>query len=615
MEITDLLSEIKSLKFSNTSEQDFWKVFLKDIAKLNKSQFSLLLNFKDEQWNLKSSYGFEDFLEHEKEILQIGVTIGTRALKNGFSYEKLRLKWNNSTSLMGVGIKIESIDENLVLFLFIEHENSVLFKNSVARLNILSDIYYSYRKNNSQVTLVNDDTIERKNENSFKDAVEIVSLLIYNKKFLLASMTFVNELATRFNCSKVSIGWKKKEYVQTVAISHRENFIRKTEVVDKLEAVYEECFDQNQEIHYPKLDDTFDITYAHKDYLLENRIKEILSLPLRIDNELIGVVLFEKAKEEFTEEELIILRLITNQVTPILNNLYINDRNIFSKLLYKAKEYLSWWLGVNDTLIKFFVIVISFTIITISVVDMDYKIESLGSISTDNISYISAPFDATVYKVEVHSGDIIKEGKSLLMLDTKELYLKYSEAIADVSRYSIEEQKSRSANKLADMQIAKAKINQSKATQQRIGYYLKQANIKSSIDGIIVEGDQEDLLGKPVSKGDMLFKIAQLSGFYLTLNVSEEYINEFEVGKKGNFVFLGKTAEKIEFIIDKIIPMATVDGSKTNSFVVKAQFLNPPKKWWRPGMSGMAKVNVGERKIIWVFTHKFVDFLRLFFWI
>lgn len=616
MQVTEILSEIKNLKFSNLSESDFWKTFLSNIVELNKSKFALILNLEDENWALKESYNFEDFKEHHQEILQLGVSIATRALKSGFSYERLRLKWTSSNSLMGVGIKIDSMNDDLVLFLFMEHESATTFNNALARLSIFSDTYLSYLKNNSQLTVVDAlDAKDEKSGDSFKDVVEITSLLIYKKKFLLSTLALVNELVTRFNCSKVSIGWKKREYVEAVSISHRENFIRKTEVIDKLEAVYEECYDQNQEIHYPNIEDNFTIVYAHEEYLKDNGSNEILSLPLRNGEDILGVILLEKEEGGFSDDDLLLIRLIANQVTPILNATYVQDRGIFAKLKYRAKEYLSWWLGVNDTLVKFLVITMSAILFTISIVDMNYKIESLGAITTDNISFVSTPFDSIVYEVDVHSGDIVKQGDKLLSLDTKELYLKYSEALADVSRYSIEEQKSRGSNELADMQMARAKTNQAIATKKRVEYYLNQSNIKSSIDGVIVEGDYEELLGKPVSKGDMLFKIAQLSEFYLTLNVSEEYIHELSVGKKGKFAFLGKTDEKIEFIIDKIIPIATVDSDQKNSFVVKGLLLEEAKDWWRPGMSGVAKIEVGDRKIIWVLTHKFVDFIHLFFWI
>ena len=34
----------------------------------------------------------------------------------------------------------------------------------------------------------------------------------------------------------------------------------------------------------------------------------------------------------------------------------------------------------------------------------------------------------------------------------------------------------------------------------------------------------------------------------------------------------------------------------------------------RPGMEGVGKVYIGERKLIWIWTHGFVDWLRLALW-
>jgi len=34
----------------------------------------------------------------------------------------------------------------------------------------------------------------------------------------------------------------------------------------------------------------------------------------------------------------------------------------------------------------------------------------------------------------------------------------------------------------------------------------------------------------------------------------------------------------------------------------------------RPGMDGVAKVHVGERKLVWIWTHSLFDWLRLNIW-
>ena len=34
----------------------------------------------------------------------------------------------------------------------------------------------------------------------------------------------------------------------------------------------------------------------------------------------------------------------------------------------------------------------------------------------------------------------------------------------------------------------------------------------------------------------------------------------------------------------------------------------------RPGMEGVGKIDLGQRALLWIWTHKMVDWLRLFAW-
>ena len=50
-----------------------------------------------------------------------------------------------------------------------------------------------------------------------------------------------------------------------------------------------------------------------------------------------------------------------------------------------------------------------------------------------------------------------------------------------------------------------------------------------------------------------------------------------------------------------------------NYFRVEAQLTEDTGRL-RPGMAGIGKVAVGERQLIWIWTHTFVDWLRLELW-
>ena len=65
--------------------------------------------------------------------------------------------------------------------------------------------------------------------------------------------------------------------------------------------------------------------------------------------------------------------------------------------------------------------------------------------------------------------------------------------------------------------------------------------------------------------------------------------------------------------IAKIEP-AAFPKSEGNVFLVRCEFDEKLENWWRPGMSGLCKLNVESRTLWWILTHRTVDFLRMKLW-
>jgi hypothetical protein len=64
--------------------------------------------------------------------------------------------------------------------------------------------------------------------------------------------------------------------------------------------------------------------------------------------------------------------------------------------------------------------------------------------------------------------------------------------------------------------------------------------------------------------------------------------------------------------VSAITPVATqIDGR--NVFRVEAKIDGQIARL-RPGMEGIGKVVVGERGLLWIWTHRFFDWLRLALW-
>ena len=131
-------------------------------------------------------------------------------------------------------------------------------------------------------------------------------------------------------------------------------------------------------------------------------------------------------------------------------------------------------------------------------------------------------------------------------------------------------------------------------------------------DGIVISGDLSQLIGSPVELGKKLFEIAPLDNYRVVLQVDETDIGFVRVAQHGRLLVSGIAGDTISFKVTKVTPVATAaDGQ--NFFRVEAPLAEVPANL-RPGMQGVGKVSVGERRLWWILTHGFTDWLRLTLW-
>jgi hypothetical protein len=71
--------------------------------------------------------------------------------------------------------------------------------------------------------------------------------------------------------------------------------------------------------------------------------------------------------------------------------------------------------------------------------------------------------------------------------------------------------------------------------------------------------------------------------------------------------------EALPIEVEKITPVSTAEEGR-NYFKVEARLLEEAQPTLRPGMQGVGKIFVGERKLIWIWTHKITQWWRMFLW-
>ncbi|MEZ5299721.1 MAG: efflux RND transporter periplasmic adaptor subunit [Verrucomicrobiales bacterium] len=229
------------------------------------------------------------------------------------------------------------------------------------------------------------------------------------------------------------------------------------------------------------------------------------------------------------------------------------------------------------------------------------------------MTHLPAPYEGYIKAVPARVGDQVAEGQVLVELDTSELFLEEASSLAQLQRYQSEAEKAENENRLADMRVARAMRKQTQASLDLTRHRLAQAQVKAPFAGIIVAGDLRDRLGSPVKTGEIMMRLTRLEDLYIEMKVAERDIHEILDSADGEISFVSKPDQTFAFAIDRIEPAAVAEQGG-NNFIARALPQNPAESWWRPGMTGVAKINVGDRTLFWIFTHRLVDFLRMKLW-
>lgn len=600
---TELVAELERLRRFDGPEEIFWAAFLACATRsCGAGQGHLLV--RGPAWGSWSApQGWPAPLDQQDPLFVKAKGLAAEAMLYGYksdagvSVEQL---------LLGVRLDSESGHSESVLVFLLDTRFAQNQDGLVAWLRQIGDIP-------ARFFLRREIGRARRDVVQFAEVLDLMVLLNEDRSFIKAAMTFCNELASRFRCQRVSLGWLEDRYVRVRAISHMERFEKKMDIVQALETAMEECCDQDEEIVWPPPPGCDAVYREHQRYLKHQGGDNLVSLPLRLAGEPMAVLCCERMAEPFRDDEVLGLRLFCDQAARRLADLHRADRWFGARLADFLDERLSALLRIEHTLAKLVAGLGCIGLLVLLFGSWEYRISAPFLLKTDAVMSVPAPFDGYIEESHARVGDLVAKDDLLLTLDSRELLLSQASAEADRSRYAREVEKARAKNAFADMKIAMALEDQAKARLQLIEYHLGNVQINSPIAGIVVDGDLSQRLGSPVRKGEMLYKIALLEKLFVELEVDEKDIHEISEGASGTVAFASRPESKFPIAVQRIEPVAIV-RAEGNVFVVRARLTSVPNEWWRPGMSGVAKVSVGERRLLWIFTHRTVDFFRMLLW-
>lgn len=432
------------------------------------------------------------------------------------------------------------------------------------------------------------------------------------------AVALVNNLATRMQCDRVSLGLVKRNgSIRLRAISHSASFKEHGRLVEAIENAMEEALDQRSSIAFPQLPNIGHVvTLAHQALAQSARVvgASVVSVILANGNgEPIGALTFERHRgETFDKDALQLAEAIGSLLGPVVGLQIRTNKLISGRIADGVADGTAALLGPRRIVFKLMVAGLAGLVLFLVLAKAEHRITAKSVIEGEMQSAAVVPFDGFVRSAPVRAGDIVKSGDLLAALDDRDLVLEQMKWRAERDKASQKQREALAKHDRSNQIVLAAQIRQAESQLALADERLKRSRIVAPFDGVVVSGDLSQMLGSPVEKGKVLFELAPLDAYRVVINVDERDVRYISTDQKGIVALAGMPGEPLPVVVTKIMPVNVAEEGR-NAFRVEAR-VTVPGPTLRPGMEGVAKVQTGERSLLWIWTRSSMDWLRLVAW-
>jgi len=432
------------------------------------------------------------------------------------------------------------------------------------------------------------------------------------------AIALTNDLAARLQCDRVSMGVVRRNgRIRLLAISHSSHFKARGRLVDAIENAMEEALDQRGSVAYPPLPATErTVTMAHRalsDVVRVSGASLITVVMADGKGRLIGALTLERHGKELMDGDVLQFAEATAALLGPVVGLQLRTNKLLSgRIIEHTGDGFAALFGPRRPALKLAAIALLGLVLFLVLAKGEHRVTAKSVIEGQVQRAAVAPFAGFIRSAPARAGDPVKTGDVLAALDDRDLVLDRLKWQSERDKLLRKQREALAKHDRPNLMVLASQIRQAESQLALAEDKLARARIVAPFDGIVVSGDLSQMLGSPVDKGKTLFEIAPLHAYRVIIHVDERDIGFVSAGQHGALLLAGMPGDPLPFVLTKITPV-TVPEQGQNSFRAEA-LLTKPGAHLRPGMEGVAKIDAGQRSLVWIWTHSVVEWLRLTAW-
>jgi multidrug efflux pump subunit AcrA (membrane-fusion protein) len=429
-----------------------------------------------------------------------------------------------------------------------------------------------------------------------------------------AALALCNAVAAELTARRVSIGMLRGRRLRLTATSGAANFKRGSRLVRALEAAMEEAIESGASLRLPAPDKPgLVVDAAHNALCEESGSSSATTVLLLADSCAVGAVTVEfDTNTPTSDDALALLEMTAALVGPGLAIRQRGERLVTGRLLWMLSAGMKRLTGPRFLVTKLIAAVLVIAGIALALGEGRFRVTGESVLEGFVQRATIAPFDGFISAAEVRVGDSVLAGQDLLRLNDRDLRLERAKWQSD--RQKLEQQlreavanRDRTATALrqAELQTVEAELA---LVEER----LTRATVRAPIDGVVIAGDFSHRIGSPIRQGDLLFEIAPATGHRVSIQIAEQDIGHVAIGQIGFLVLKGVPEQPLGIKVSRMTAVSEAREGR-NRFRVEAT-IDSEMPQLRPGMEGIAKIEIDQRPLLWIWTRGLVEWLRLQLW-
>lgn len=441
--------------------------------------------------------------------------------------------------------------------------------------------------------------------------IKTLAKILDQQNFSQSLHEFANCIAKCWQCSRVTIALSKNDKLTIQSISGVAEFDVRSALLVDIKSALQETYSHQAMILYPPSDDNEIPQFAHAALAKQVNHQALCSLPLIDNDQVIGSMLLERDKQINPQEKSQLQRMVL-LMSPIIALKQLKQMNPWQWFKLMGGKVLSSLFGSNKLGTKLVLSCIVGLFVFCATFTTMFRVDAEAAIEATKQRAVVAYVPSFLTQVERKAGDVVKQGDVLARLDVEELQLEKIKWVGERDKIIKEYRANLAQRDRSNVRILDAKRTQAQSQIDLLNAQIERATLRAPIDGVVIAGDLSQSLGSPVERGQLLFEIASLENYRLTLLVDEADIGWIKIGQLGHLRLRSSPDQSLAFSVNEITPVSEAQGG-ANQFRVVASMQDAPISI-RPGMAGFAKIEVEERAIGWIWIRSFLNWLRLTTW-